>query len=189
MSFNKPTITTINQPGIDGAISRLQSSLASKYDWMTVFHRAYPFMEWNLAETKGIKVPKVWLGGNEYMNVLPNDFLIGQAFFFVADDEKQTESDLEFGSTFNTEVSLIIWVNTESIPEHLTGPSIAKLKKEINEILTDHITVLRIETMTDQDAKSVFKGWSIDDTNTQYLMLPYAGLRVNMILQYNYSEC
>ena len=189
MSANNPNITTIDQPGLDLVIHNLQSLLADKFDWMTVFHRAYPFREYWSEERKTHTVPKVWVGANEYMNVLPNDFLIGQAFFYVTDDEKQMESDLQFGSTFRTEVSLIIWVNTASMPGHTTGPSIAKLKKEINEILNDHISVSKIESMTDQDAESVFNGFTIEDVDTQYLMLPYAGLRVNMVLQCNYSEC
>lgn len=189
MSYHKPNITTINVPGIDGAIHHLQAALTFKYPWMAVFHRAYPFLEWNVANTKGLKVPKVWSGGNEYMNILPNDFLVGQAFFFVTEEEKLTETHRQFGSEFNTEVSLIVWVNTSAIPGQTTGPSIAWLKKGIVDLLSYSETVLKVEAMTDQDAGSVFDGWSIDDVDTQYLMLPYAGLRVNMVLRYSYSEC
>lgn len=189
MSANNPNITTIDQPGLDWAIHSLQSILAHKFDWMTVFHRAYPFREFRSEESKTHTIPKVWVGINEYMNVLPNDFLIGQAFFFVTDDEKQIEVDLQFGSTFRTEVSLIIWVNTDNVPGHTTGPSIAKLKKEINDLLVEHISVVKIESMTDQDAEQVFDGFTIQDVDTQYLMLPYSGLRINMVLQYSYSEC
>lgn len=189
MSYHKPNITTINEPGIDGAIHSLQSMLASRYDWMSVFHRAYPFVEWNAKQTKGLKVPKVWLGEYEYMNILPNDFLVGQAFFFVADDEKVSEVDPQFGADFNTEISLIVWVNTSAIPDHTTGPSIAWLKKGIVDLMANQKNVQKVVSMTDQDAESVFEDWSIDDVDTQYLMLPYAGLKIDMVLRYNYSIC
>lgn len=189
MSYNNPNITTSDLPGIDAAIYSLQTALATKFSWMKVFHRAYPFREKNMETGRKYDIPKVWIGGNEYMNILPNDFLKGQAFFVLTGEEDVKVFNPSTDMDIEVSVSLIIWVNTSQIPGHVQGPSIANLKADVLELIGSADHVLKIKSFTDQDAEEIFDGFTIDDIDTQYLMLPYAGLRVNMILKYNYSIC
>lgn len=190
MSYYDPTATEIATTGFDAAITSIQQALKSSCTWIDkVFHRAYIFRDKD-ENGKVMVLPKVWEAGNEWINVLPNDNMKSQSFFTANEPEQVTDYDTNDLVILATRrVSLILWMNTSDAPSTLTGPSLADIKKRLLTVLMASDRVLEVESIIDQDAESVFEGFTINDADTKYLMLPYAGLRINFTLKYQYSLC
>lgn len=179
-----------NYQGFDLSVSRVQSAIAAKFKDFKVYHRAYLFREKN-GNNKTLKIPKVWEDNNEYLNVLPNDFKQGMMFFYPTSDERVKEFDQEQSQNniYERDVCCILWVNTKKLADHTTGPSLSAVKATILSSLSNSDYVVRVNSVCDNDAEMIYKEFTINDVKTQYLMLPYAGLRIDFTVKYNYLSC
>jgi hypothetical protein len=92
MSYSNPEILTIdNATGLDAVIKSIQTDLATIPWLQKSFGRAWEFTE--KQESRVVRVPKVYQGESEYLNVLPNDHLSAQSFIMADGPEEWTEYD------------------------------------------------------------------------------------------------
>lgn len=184
MSYNNPTIPTISAPtGLDAVTERIRIAIAA-ISWMAKsWGRAWEFKEKN-ANDKTIRVPKVYTGEGEYLNVLPNDFLKSQSFIACKGPEEWEQFNRHDGSMKSRKLSLIIWVNLKEINPSKDYIFIDELKKDVENVLKVHPDILKITGYYDEKAEDVFDGYTIEDVDTQYLMYPYSGMRFNFTVNY-----
>lgn len=190
MSYPNPLATQIPTIGLDGTITVLQSVL-SALPWLSkCFHRAYRHTESNTGNNRPQTTPKTWQGGNEWINVLPNDNQPAQAFFWPLSDEQVIgDYDIHVTPLMEADIALIVWVNTSKLAGHITGPSLATQKAEVIAILNASDLVVSIDGIVDRSANEIFDPFTINDERTQYTMLPYQGFRINFRVKFSYSEC
>ena len=190
MSNHNPLATEITAAGLDGVITSIQQTLKDSY-FSKVFHRAYLFEERD--GKKPVTVPKCWEQGDEWIIVLPNDAVRSQIFFLPVGDEVVVgdyEANVE--PQFTSEIALIFWCDVRYLPGNTKtsyNPSLATVKKDLLTILNAHDGVTKVTELIDKSAGDIFKGIDINDAKTHYTMLPFAGLRINFEVSYNYRLC
>lgn len=190
MSYPNPLDTGIPTIGLDGTITIIQTELLT-LTWLSkCFHRAYRHAEQPTGQNRPIQVPKTWQGGKEWINVLPNDNQPAQAFFWpIGDEDVIGDYDIHVGPLMEADIALIVWVNTNKLAGHTTGPSLANQKADVIRILNNNDLVVNIAGLIDRSAPEIFEPFTITDERTQYTMLPYQGFRVNFRVKFSYSEC
>lgn len=193
MSYHHPTDTEIAAIGLDGVITSLQQDIKAQLTWIEkVFHRAYYFQENDQDGRIKRMVPKCFEAGNEYVNVLPNDHVKSQLFFIPTSDEDVQDPEPNVIPIINQDVALVFWCDVRFLPGNtktVYTPSLALVKYELMQLLNSHDAVLSISSIVDKSAEDVFDGFTIDDDKTHYTMLPFAGLRINFKVKFDYKIC
>jgi hypothetical protein len=193
MSYTNPDINAGAQIkiGLDAPIEEIRTAIGS-LSWISKsFGRAWEFKEKGLTSGKTIRVPKVYEAAGEYINVLPNDNLFSagiaaSSFIAVREAEKYSNYQPFTGSIKQTRLSLIIWANLKLIDETKDYIFTEELKKQIEDKIKVLPSVTEIIEWVDERAEDVFKGYDVNggDFDMQYLMYPYAGIRVDFNIQY-----
>lgn len=187
MTYINPQNTSIPTIGIDATITALQTAIG-QISWLTkCFHRAYLHHE--IINKKTHNIPKTWEANNEWYNNLPNDNLAATAFFYPTGDEQIDEWEPHTDIDFQQEISLIVWVNTNKLSGHTTGPSLAVEKADVLAVLSNHDLVIGIDSIVDRSANEIFEPFTISDEKTHFTMLPYAGFRINFTVKFDYTIC
>ena len=171
----------------DKVIAELQDILKAKLTWLDhSFGRAQRLAE--LRDGKKRFYPAVHTGATGYINVFPNQSFGNFSFFTITDP-----IDIVFNpNNFNhvsTGYALILWFNLDKIFVGEVDRNIDLIKTDILRILTretfltsGRITVDKISERYENIYKDFdldnFRGQSLAEIDSQMLMHPYAGLRV-----------
>lgn len=189
MSYITPYIAPFNVSAIslDKVIQSLQFELG-QLPWLDYsFGRAYEFKEVD-AKGKLLRLPKCYTRDGEYINVLPNDFGRAQCFIALKGAEDWKEFFKYTGSTKEATLSIIVWGSLKRIDNTKKYFYTEILKKDVEKIVKLNEFVLEIVSVIDERAEDVFKGYDLRDENSQYLMWPYNGFRMDITVNY-YEEC
>lgn len=174
---------------IDRALAYIQDQLIDKIGWL---HHAFGRTQRLVSqrEHKTWYYPGVYIGHNEYLNLLPGQG-IGNRTFFIVDDPHTVDYNARRYNLIKSPVSLICWYDLSDIYPDGKERNTEDVKRQILNVITN-LTMpdaTRFEpTKIYEQAENIFKGYSIREIDTQYLMQPYAGLRIDGILIYR-EEC
>ena len=170
---------------IDAALAELQQGLVDGLSWLDVcFGKSQRITK--VQDGKKIIVPSVYCGGwdghgpNDYIEVSP-DAKIGNFGFFELTDPQELEP-VPFGADITTPVSLIIWFDLRRVYGSLTNRNTEALKAGVLEIVNGsrgwHLTQGRVAfNRCYERAENIYRGYSLDEIENQYLMHPYGGFR------------
>lgn len=174
---------------LDKAIGALQDALADGIGWLDYsFGRAQRL----ITERDGMAYyyPAVYVGDNEYVNVFPGQEL-GNRTFFVVDDPHTIEGSGRRYGTITSPFALVLWCDLERVFPATKERNTEEIKRKILNVLRMAIlpsgcsyTVTKIY----ERAENIFKEFSIKEIETQFLMQPYAGLRIEGEIKYM-EEC
>ena len=184
MINNAPIIP--NAVMLDEAIGEIQQALAGGLPWLdAAFGRAQKLVK----EINGrrITTPNVYCGGlqgygnNDYIEVSPDSFK-GNFCFFVVDDPQtigwEPNAEMEQRAPF----SIIFWFDLRRVFGSLNNRNTEYLKAQILDILNGRSGWLmrngsiRINKCYEQ-AANIYRGFSLDECDNQFLMHPFAGFR------------
>ena len=121
----------------------------------------------------------MYAGGNEYKDVSP-DSGIGNFCFFWVDDPQTIDwlPNVQIG--ISTPFSIIFWFDYRRIFNSANIRNRESIKKQILDVLNGgfwlkhgSIKINRIYEL----AENVYRGFSLDEIDNQYLMHPYGGMR------------
>ena len=176
---------------IDKAIAEMQKGLAERFEWLdAVFGRAQRITR--VINGKRVVVPACFCGNwrghgeNDYIEVLP-DSKIGNFVFFEVDDPETIDGGV-WGRSITAPFSLVFWGDMNVLNEAagIRNGYIAKdyflkfLEGRYGWALSHgRVTVSKIW----ERAENIYKGYSLDEVDAQYLMQPYYGLRVEGTLK------
>jgi hypothetical protein len=184
MSYVNPSPITAPLPiGIERAIEDMRGMLEVNLPWLSfAFGRALSFDE------GGKKTPKCYVGSGEYINVLPNDTLFRKTtaaslFFQLRSSETYVQFNYTNGSTKEATVGIIFWGNLKLIDDQRPYIFTEELKNNVEQVLKQNPYVKEIDEWVDERAEDVFDKYNLYES-TQYLMYPYSGFRVNVIINY-----
>lgn len=185
MSYVNPgTLPTPPIPlGLERAIEDMRGMLEVNLPWLSfAFGRAFTFNE------TSAKIPKCYVGNGEYINVLPNDTLFrpitaASLFFQLRSTETYSIFNYQHGSTKQATVGIIFWGNLKLIDSAKNYIFTEELKNDVEQVIKTNPYVQQIDEWIDERVEDVFDKYTIDPA-AQYLMYPYTGFRVNVIINY-----
>lgn len=162
----------------DEVIGNVQVSLVKSLQWLNyAFGGACKLVE--RTEKGKFITPSVYYKDKDYLRLEPNDKYGNTCFFYIHDSQDyEGNGDFGFGD-LKGEVSIIFWFDTRTIPG-AEGYNVEFVKQRILRALTHELEIpyggLGVKRIFN-DAKNVYDGFSIDKTDNQFYVYPYACLR------------
>lgn len=170
---------------LDSFFACIQDELIANVGWLDhSFGRAQRLV--TKQDGKAYYYPGVYVGNNEYLNVLPGQG-IGNRTFFVTDDPETITFTPRQYNTIKSPFSLILWYDLSSIYPDNKERNTEDVKRQILRVLSDMTmpdgSKLELSRIY-QQAENIFKSYSLQEIDTQYLMHPYAGIRIDGTIIY-----
>jgi hypothetical protein len=123
VSYTDPFAPTIENPvGLDREIQRLQLLLLAQVPWLQLsYGKAYRGSRKQAGSGKLLYYPEVYAGGREYRDVLPNDNVQAQSFFYPTGPVVNAAREPIANTLGLTQaVDLICWANLERVHKGAT---------------------------------------------------------------------
>ena len=185
--INIPAVPKPENPAFfDLIITQVQDVLKAKLSWLDYsFGRSQSLVRER--EGRDYRYPAVHIRDNDYQSVAPNNELGNFSFFTIFDPQ---EIDFQPHTTNNVtaKYALTFWLNLDSIFESSTERNTEELKTNILRILTRELflTFGRLSvTGIQEEARNIYREYSLKEIDSQYLMQPYAGFRFEGNMLFN----
>lgn len=173
----------------DKAFAQIQTSMGNELLWLDhIFGKAERLVK--DINGKRYYTPNVFVGGNEYYDIEPDDRKLGNYSFFTLDEPQDLTHYVGDRTHLKAPFSLIIWCdmrkaggyderNTESLKQEILW-----CLNEDTHMRHGHFHITRIW----EKAENIFKGFTLDEIDNQFLMHPYCGWRFEGIISIS-TEC
>lgn len=172
---------------LDKVIGEIQVGLKDNLSWLDYsFGRAQRLVK--EIKRKKYYIPGVYSGKNDYLEVAP-DAGIGNFSFFKIDDPQVMDWDPKVRGRIEANFSLIFWFDLRKI-KGTQGMNTEMVKAEILKVLNGgfHLKNGRISiSQIFEEAENIYRDYSINEVDNQFLMRPYAGFRFKGVLTINES--
>lgn len=170
---------------LDVVINNIQTGLRDNLGWLDkAFGRAERLVKYG-ANQKKIYTPNIYIGGNEYQEVTP-DAGIGNFSFFWIDDPQTVDWTPKQSIGLKSPFSLIVWFDYRTVFNDPNTRNKERIKRDILDVLNGgfwlkdgRIEINRIYEL----AENIYRGFSLDEVDNQFLMAPYGGFRFEGIME------
>ena len=175
---------------LDRALEDIAAALKYRLPWMDA---AYGRAE-RIKSRQGDRVyytPAVYAGTpgreNDYQSLLPDSGL-GNFSFFIIDTQEATPAGPRM---IRCPYSLVVWLDLRNIYGDKTTRDIELPKLQVLKVLEGCISWrpeggVRLTTDRIYDrADNIYRGYSLDEVDNQYLIHPYGGFRIEGTLEYS----
>lgn len=183
VSYSDPFAPTLEHPvGLDREIQRLQLLLLAELPWLQLsYGKAYRGSRKHNGKT--VYYPEVYAGDREYRDVLPNDNVQAQSFFYPTGPAVNPAREPQPGAiSFSQAVDLIVWANLERIDPTKTHRFEHELVLDVVRVLNEDAQALVQRVFTANE--EIFRGFSLELVHSETaLRQPYCGFRVSLELQ------
>ena len=174
---------------IDKILGEIQRGLADNIEWLdNVFGKAYRLVSRD--NMRRYYTPVVYTHGNEYLKMLPDSGLGNFVFFRVDDPQTMNWIPYQQGSLKFT-AALIVWFDLRRVFYGEDGRNIEAIKAEFLKVLNGCFTIrsgnLQVYRIYEQ-AENIYKGYTIEEVDNQFLIHPYGGLRIDLDINVN-EDC
>lgn len=171
-----------NPAGLDAAIQAIQKDLENKLAWLTVCYGKATRNSKPGEGNKTIYYPEVFKndGGQDYINVMPDDqFKTSQAFFKLDGGGTANDWQPRQANSYTYPVSLIFWFNLEAIDPAKKHRFTEDLKQDVLKVLANSISAsgYQVKKIYDNVA-DVWKDYSILNMESRQFRQPYGGFRI-----------
>lgn len=169
----------------DLAIGEMQDGLVSALPWLDV---AFGKAERLVKERNGRRyyTPNIHRDGNEYVSLLP-DSGIGNFCFFWIDDPQEITAEPGQRAAFSVQCSVIFWMDMRTIGNYAGYRNKEEVKSQILHALNGgfgmrygNYSVTRCHEL----AENIYRGFTLDEVDNQFLMQPFCGFRFDGTLTY-----
>lgn len=156
--------------------AEIQDGLASNIGWLNhIFGKAERLVK----EINGRKyyTPNIYIDGNDYELIAPDSRLLGNYSFFVLEEPQDVDYYRGEPNNITAPFSLIVWFDIRTIND---DRNIEQAKQDLLRALNGGIYVTsgryRITRIYER-AENIFKDYTLDEIDNQYLMHPFCGFR------------
>ena len=166
----------------DSVISEINKGLVEHFEWLD---KAYGRAERLLKNINGksYKLPAFYIGSenhtNEYIELSPDSKIGNFSFFWMLDPEDYVWRP-NIQGLFRSPFALIFWFDFRKITGSLSQRNLSYLEAEILSFLNRKIGLrtgsLEINTVY-RLPESIYREFTLDAVDNQFLMHPYGGLR------------
>lgn len=187
---NAPIIP--NAVMLDRVIGEIQKGLTDNISWLdAAFGRAQRIVR--KVGDRRIVTPNVYCGGwnghgaNDYIEVSPDSKIGNFAFFDI--EEPQIVTPGVFARDIKAPFALVVWFDLTRVYNKADNRNTEKLKADILKVLSGRtgwvlssgrITINKIY----ERAENIYRGYSLNEIDNQFLMHPYGGFRFEGVLQF-----
>lgn len=164
---------------LDEAVGYIQLGLVKNLGWLDMaFGRAERLVK--MIENKKYFTPNIYLGNeNEYIPVSP-DSKHGNFCFFYTEDPQDLDWIPNIRGDIKSPVSIIFWFDMKRVFNNSSIRNKELLKEEILKVLNGGFWMqngrLKINRIFEQ-AENIYRGFTLDEVDNQFLMHPFAGFR------------
>lgn len=158
----------------DLAVSKVQAVLAN----ITWLDHVFGICEklTDVKDGKKFHSANAYIGKGQYEQIMPCDTLGNFAFFILRDPQTLSTNG---NNTISSPVSLILWYDMRKVSLPTDERNREQIKWQIlNALDSAHFSWFTIKKIYEKP-ENVFDDFSYDYTNNQFLMAPYAGLRID----------
>lgn len=164
---------------IEKGIQEIQDILSLKLNWLdNIFGKVV-----KLSKPKDnaiINYPAFYLGDAEYINLLP-DTNLGNYCFFEVYDPQVFENVLQDKISISLNGAIVFWYNQNTINSDSTHVYTEEIKYAIlsalqTKGLTKSISMQILRII--EEPSSIFRNYSVKQIDSQFLMYPYFGIRI-----------
>lgn len=184
MRLNKLPIIP-NPTLIDKVLANIQTGLIENIDWLDVaFGRAQRLVK--IIEGRKYFTPNVYAGGqigraaNDYIEVSP-DANIGNFSFFWINDPQTVDWRPKQQSDLIADFDLIVWFDLRKVyPGEQNNRNTEALKNQLLNVLNGGFLLREGRIIINQIyelAENIYREFTLDEVDNQFLMHPYGGFR------------
>lgn len=160
----------------DKLVGEIQDRLADNLPWLD---NVFGIAERLVKEIQGKRyyTPNVYVGRNEYELIAP-DSGFGNYCFFVMEEPTDITLFRGLPMDLKTPFSLVVWVDLRTIEnedDRNTQYVMREVLRTFANMMLRNGSVAVDKCYTRNE--NVFKGFSLEEIDNQYLMHPYAGFR------------
>jgi hypothetical protein len=179
MAANNKAPVIANPELLDRIIGNIQTGLVDNLPWLDkAFGRAERLVKYD-GNRKRYFTPCVYVGRNDYIEVTP-DANIGNFCFFGVDDPQNISWEPGVDIGIKTAFSIIFWFDYRKIYNDASTRNKEDLKRQILDVLNGGFLVrngsYRINKVYEL-AENIYRGFSLDEIENQFLMHPFGGFR------------
>lgn len=158
----------------DKAIGEIQTQIGRRISWLDhVFGLCEVITE--VKHGKRVKTANIYTGNGQYAQVAPCSELGNFCFFMLKDPQSiSAPSSRVVSSPFYA----IFWYNIEKVSSSVDERNTEAIKEEILQCLSRIRTPHIIWSKVYERPENIFSDFSYDFTSNQFLMYPYAGIRI-----------
>ena len=173
----------------DRIIIQIQDFLLDKLIWLNrSFGRAQKLV--TMKEKKKYIYPGIHIRNEKYINVFP-DRKLGNYSFFVIEDPQEVDFNRNQFNQIKLKYGLIFWLNLDDVFANTSERNTEAVKSHIIKLLTRDLRIVDARlsiTQIYEEANNIYKGFNIEEIDSQFLMHPYAGFRFDGVLSF-YEKC
>lgn len=173
---------------MDEVVVQIQDILKAQLPWLDhSFGRCQKLID---KDTSKI-YPAVHLGYEKYVNVFP-DQQLGNFSFIAFEDPQPIHYKLKPFIKVSQKFALIFWMDLSKVFVDQKDRNLEEVKLQILEVLNNKMVLTGgslLFTQIYEEAKNIYKGYSVDEQKSQFLMHPFAGLRFEGTMIYENLKC
>lgn len=185
--INIPTVPKPENPAfVDKIIVQVQDSLKNNLSWLTHSFGQCQRLVTN-KNRKEYFYPGVHIRNGKYQNVFPNKDL-GNFSFFIVEDPQGVDFRPHTTNNVRLKYSIVFWVDLDKIFGKQIDRNKEEVKAEIVKVLTrkTFLTFGRIDIrQIYEQAENIYKGFTVKEIDSQFLMQPYYGFRFEGEMLFN----
>lgn len=163
---------------IDKLIVQVQDALVANLPWLD-----HAFGQAQRLVTKKDQVdyfyPGVHIGNGTYINVFP-DQTLGNYSFVLMEDPQNIDFRPHTTNNVKVKYSIVFWFNLDKIFGVGKDRNTEQLKADILKVLARKLFLttgrLDVRAIYEQ-AENIYRGFSVKEVDSQFLMQPYGGFR------------
>lgn len=161
----------------DLAFSYIQTALSEELTWLD---HILPCCERLVKIINGRKyyTPNIFIDGNEYELISPDAKDLGNYSFFILSEPQEINYDVGLRVRVKSPFSLVVWVDLTTLT-YYDERNTETLKRDILRAIrktwmkSGSFAITKVY----QRAENIFKEFTLDELDNQYLMQPYCGFR------------
>lgn len=173
----------------DKAFSYIQEALGVNIPWLDhIFGKAERLVK--DINGKRYYTPNVFVGGKEYEDIEPDTRYLGNYSFFTLDEPQELSHEVGENTHLKAPFSLIVWCDLRKVGMDAERNTEA-VKQELLQCLHGSVWMRHGHfklTKVWEKAENIFKGFTLDEIDSQFLMQPYCGWRFEGIIEIS-TEC
>lgn len=159
----------------DLAVEPIQKWIGRRIEWLDhIFGICEVLTE--VKDNKKFTSANYYIGERKYFQVMPCEEIGNFCFFILRDPQQVSQRNRML---MKSPFSLIFWYNMEKVGLDLDERQRENIKADILGVLYNMRSPNFIVGKVYEKPENVFADFSYDHTNNQFLMAPYAGLRID----------
>ncbi|MDR2084333.1 MAG: hypothetical protein LBP67_05000 [Bacteroidales bacterium] len=187
MNLKYKTPILENPQLIDRAVGEIQTGLKSSLNWLDyAFGKAQRITK-VYPNGKRLLLPTVYAGGKDYLEVSPNDNIGNFCWFDFLDPQVYQQDNMYVENTITCQCGIVFWFDFRRLKLE-NERDIENVKQQILKILNGRLMYSFGSLMVNkiyERSENIYKGYTLDEANNQFLMHPFGGLRFECSLNIN----